>query len=63
MIAFLAVPALLPAQEYPDVSRGKAVYERHCQTCHGAGRPRRRPGGWADLKVAPADFQRYQIVL
>ena len=62
MIAFLAVPALLPAQEYPDVSRGKAVYERHCQTCHGAG-------GWGDgpeaseLKVAPADFHRFRSFL
>ena len=62
MIALLAIPALLPAQEYPDVSRGKTVYERHCQTCHGAG-------GWGDgpaaagLKVAPADFHRFRSFL
>jgi len=62
MTAFLALPALVPAQEYPDVSRGKAVYERHCQTCHGAG-------GWGDgpaaanLKVAPADFHRFRSFL
>ena len=30
------------AQEYPsDTTRGKAVYERHCQKCHGVG-----GGGW-----------------
>lgn len=62
MTAFLALPALVPAQEYRDVSRGKAVYERHCQTCHGAG-------GWGDgpsaanLKVAPADFHRFRSFL
>ena len=62
MTAFLAIPALVPAQEYPDISRGKAVYERHCQTCHGAG-------GWGDgpaaaeLKVAPADFHRFRSFL
>lgn len=62
MTALLALPALVPAQEYRDVSRGKAVYERHCQTCHGAG-------GWGDgpsaanLKVAPADFHRFRSFL
>jgi hypothetical protein len=26
----------LYAQDYPpDVARGKAVYDRHCQNCHG----------------------------
>ena len=28
----------LHAQDYPaDITRGKAVYERHCQACHGVG--------------------------
>ena len=61
-ISFLFAP-LLHAQEYPaDISRGKAVYERHCQTCHGVG-------GWGDgpdakaLKVAPANFHRFSSFL
>jgi mono/diheme cytochrome c family protein len=51
------------AQEYPsDTTRGKAVYERHCQKCHGVG-------GWGDgpdaqaLKVAPANFHRFSSFL
>lgn len=51
------------AQDYPaDVARGKAVYERHCMTCHGTG-------GWGDgpradsLKIAPANFHRFSSFL
>jgi mono/diheme cytochrome c family protein len=57
-IGLLFVP-LLEAQEYPaDITRGKGVYERHCQACHGVG-------GWGDgpdgqaLKVPPANFHRF----
>jgi mono/diheme cytochrome c family protein len=53
-----ALPHSLPAQEYPaDVSRGKALYERHCMGCHG-------PRGYGDgpnallLTISPANFQR-----
>ena len=53
----------LYAQDYPpDRGRGKAVYDRHCQNCHG-------PTGWGDgpdaasLKVPPANFQRFQSFL
>jgi mono/diheme cytochrome c family protein len=59
---FLFAP-FVHAQEYPtDSTRGKAVYERHCQTCHGIG-------GWGDgpdvkaLKVAPANFHRFKSFL
>ena len=59
----LAAPLALRAQDYPaDVARGKAVYERHCQACHGVG-------GWGDgpeaasLKVAPANFHRFSSFL
>jgi mono/diheme cytochrome c family protein len=52
-------PLVLPAQEYPtDVTRGKAVYERHCVSCHGSG-------GWGDgpnalvLRIPPANFHRF----
>ena len=53
----------LYAQDYPsDLARGKAVYERHCLRCHGAG-------GWGDgpaadsLTVAPANFHRFRSFL
>jgi mono/diheme cytochrome c family protein len=56
--ATLMMPLVLPAQDYPpDVSRGKAVYERHCLACHG-------PTGHGDgpqaavLTIAPANFHR-----
>jgi len=62
-IICLLFAALLRAQEYPaDITRGKAVYQRHCQACHGAG-------GWGDgpdskaLKVAPANFHRFASFL
>jgi mono/diheme cytochrome c family protein len=62
LIGLLFAP-LLHAQEYPaDTTRGKAVYERTCQACHGVG-------GWGDgpdaqaLKVAPANFHRFSSFL
>lgn len=62
IIGLLFAP-LLKAQEYPsDSTRGKAVYERQCQACHGVG-------GWGDgpdakdLKVAPANFHRFSSFL
>ena len=62
LIGLLFAP-LLHAQEYPaDITRGKAVYQRNCQGCHGVG-------GWGDgpdaktLKVAPANFHRFSSFL
>jgi mono/diheme cytochrome c family protein len=59
----LLFAALLHAQEYPaDITRGKDVYQRNCQACHGVG-------GWGDgpdakaLKVAPANFHRVTSLL
>ena len=59
----LAFYSFLYAQDYPaDITRGKDVYQRHCQACHGAG-------GWGDgpdakaLKVAPANFHRFSSFL
>ncbi|MCI0428692.1 MAG: cytochrome c [Nitrospiraceae bacterium] len=59
----LAFDSSLHAQDYPaDTTRGKAVYERNCQACHGVG-------GWGDgpdakaLKVAPANFHRFSSFL
>lgn len=37
LIGLLFAP-LVHAQDYPaDTTRGKAVYQRHCQACHGVG--------------------------
>jgi mono/diheme cytochrome c family protein len=51
------------AQDFPsDVTKGKAVYERHCLACHGSG-------GWGDgpdaatLTVPPANFHRFKSFL
>lgn len=58
-----ALPAPAPAQDFPpDVTRGKAVYARHCLSCHGTG-------GWGDgpdaaaLRVPPANFHRFKSFL
>ena len=62
LISLLFAP-LLQAQEYPaDITRGKDVYQRNCQGCHGVG-------GWGDgpdakaLKIAPANFHRFSSFL
>ena len=59
----LAFHSFVHAEDYPaDITRGKAVYQRHCQSCHGVG-------GWGDgpdakaLKVAPANFHRFSSFL
>ena len=59
----LTCSSFLQAQEFPsDVARGKAIYERHCLRCHGAG-------GWGDgpeaaaLKVRPANFHAFKSFL
>ncbi len=62
LIGLLFAP-LLYAQEYPsDTTRGKAVYERHCQKCHGVGGRGDGPDAQA-LKVAPANFHRFSSFL
>jgi mono/diheme cytochrome c family protein len=62
-VLIVSGPSSLHAQDYPpDRARGKAVYERHCQGCHG---PKGRGDGpvAASLKVPPANFQRFQSFL
>jgi len=62
LIGLLFAP-LLKAQEYPaDSTRGKNVYQRHCQGCHGAGGRGDGPDAKA-LKVAPANFHRFSSFL
>ena len=59
----LAFHSLVQAQEFPaDSTRGKAVYQRHCQACHGVGGLGDGPDGQA-LKVAPANFHRFSSFL
>jgi mono/diheme cytochrome c family protein len=55
--------SLLYAQDYPpDPARGKAVYARHCQSCHGDSGHGDGPAS-ASLKVSPADFHRVRSFL
>lgn len=58
-------PTVSPVQaqdDPPDRARGKTVYERHCQTCHG---PNGRGDGpeAASLKIPPTNFQKFQSFL
>lgn len=63
LLAILVVPLPLPAQDYPpDVTRGKEVYERHCQGCHGPGGRGDGPEA-ASWRVKPADFHRFASYL
>lgn len=51
------------AQEFtPDAANGKAVYERHCLSCHGAGGRGDGPDA-ASLRVPPANFHRFKSFL
>jgi mono/diheme cytochrome c family protein len=53
----------LYAQDYPsDLARGKAVYVRLCQSCHGERGYGDGPSADA-LNVAPADFHRVRSFL
>jgi mono/diheme cytochrome c family protein len=59
----LFIASLLYAQDFPaDITRGKDVYQRNCQNCHGVR-------GWGDgpdaqaLKIAPANFHRFSSFL
>jgi mono/diheme cytochrome c family protein len=57
-----AIPSLY-AQDYPpDRARGKAVYERYCQQCHGLTGQGDGPDA-GSLKVSPANFHRFQSFL
>jgi mono/diheme cytochrome c family protein len=63
LMAWLTIPPVLAGQDFPaDVSRGKSVYARHCQRCHGTG-------GWghgpdaASLTVRPTNFHLFRSYL
>ena len=58
IIGLLCTP-LSHAQEYPaDSTRGKSVYQQHCQACHGTGGQGEGPDA-KTLRVAPANFHRF----
>lgn len=62
MLSGLSTPFLY-AQEYPsDLERGKDVYVRLCQSCHGEKGYGDGPSADA-LNVAPADFHRVRSFL
>lgn len=62
VLSSTAIPDLY-AQDYPpDIARGQATYQRHCQDCHGLTGRSDGPAA-ASLKVPPADFQRFQSFL
>ncbi|MBH0179839.1 MAG: cytochrome c [Nitrospira sp.] len=51
------------AQDYPpDRARGKAIYQRHCQDCHGLTGQGDGPAA-ASLTVPPANLQRSRSFL
>ncbi len=51
------------AQDFPpDVTKGKAVYERHCLACHGSGGRGDGPEA-AALTVPAANFHRFKSFL
>lgn len=63
MIAVFATSVEVTAQgSRPDLARGKAVYEHHCQSCHGPKGHGDGPAG-ESLKVRPADFHRFASFL
>ena len=63
ILAIASAPSTAVAQDFPpDVTRGKAVYERHCLACHGAGGRGDGPDA-AALRVPPTNFHRFTSVL
>lgn len=61
-LSSLTMPFLY-AQEYPsDLARGKAVYARQCQSCHGDRGYGNGPAA-DSLTIAPADFHRVRSFL
>jgi len=62
MLGNLATPSLY-AQDYPpDLERGKAVYARLCQSCHGSNGYGNGPAA-DSLAIAPANFHRIRSLL
>jgi mono/diheme cytochrome c family protein len=62
ILSSLATPSLY-AQDYPsDLARGKAVYARLCQSCHGDRGYGNGPAA-DSLTIAPADFHRVRSFL
>lgn len=64
-LLLLSIPATssLYAQDYPsDLARGKAIYARQCQSCHGVSGDGDGPEAHS-LTVPPANFHRFRSFL
>jgi mono/diheme cytochrome c family protein len=63
VLASIASFGSAAAQDFPaDVTRGKAIYERHCLACHGTGGRGDGPEA-AALRVAPTNFHSFSSYL
>lgn len=63
LILDIVAPAFLHAQDYPsDLDRGKALYTRLCQPCHGNKGDGQGPEA-GSLATPPADFHRVRSFL
>ncbi len=61
--AILARAPATPAAGIPDVQRGRALYENHCQVCHTPkvhSRANRVPISYAELRGIVDSWQRDQ---
>lgn len=59
--AAMAVPLLVFAQGIPDLERGRALYENHCQVCHTPrvhSRANKLPVSQAELRDIVDRWQR-----
>jgi mono/diheme cytochrome c family protein len=58
-----AIPAGLSAQEYPsDSERGRAIYARHCRSCHGDKGEGNGPSAETQ-PLPPPNFRRLRSIL
>ena len=63
LVLISLAPPPLYAQDYPsDLARGKAVYVRQCQSCHGVSGYGDGPAAHS-LKVPPVNFHRFRSFL
>lgn len=62
-MAVVAATAAAQGAELPDLERGRALYENHCQVCHTQqvhGRPNRLPIDRADLRQIVDNWQKQE---
>lgn len=62
-MAVVAATAAAQGAELPDLERGRALYENHCQVCHTQqvhGRPNHLPIDRADLRQIVDNWQKQE---